>query len=207
MRIAVLIDADNIAAGFAPTIFAHVRRLGTPTLRRIYGKLSAMTDWHEAARHEVCEMRLQGSAGPAKNGTDIALAVDAMDILHGDTVDAFCIVSNDRDFVPLAVRLRASGKPVYAICKRGDERYARAFDTVLDLEPVPPSHPLVDAFRCATANGASELSLSEAGKLLRERLPGTIPTSGKAPLRKALEETGRFSFSGTGSAIRVRLIG
>jgi NYN domain-containing protein len=204
-RIAVLIDADNIAAALAPTIFAHIPKLGTTIIKRVYGRPGAMTDWGGAAATELCEMRVQGNIGPAKNGTDIALAIDAMDILHCGVVDAFCVVSNDRDFVPLAIRLRASGKAVHAICKRGDERYSKAFDSVFELDPMPSMHPIVDAFRKITAGRTPELSLAETGKLLRECLPGVIPTSGKAPLRKALVETGQFTFSGTGPAVRVSL--
>lgn len=206
MRLAVLIDADNIAASFAPTIFARTSELGSVMVKRAYGKPAAMTDWEEAARAELYEMRLQVNVGPARNGTDIALAIDAMDILFGGTVDGFCIVSNDRDFVPLAIRLRAAGKQVHAICRSGDERYGKAFDSVIELAPPTTAHPIVDAFRQITSGLTPELSLSEAGKLLREHLPGVIPTTGKAPLRKALEQTGKFSFSGTGGAVRVRLI-
>ena len=202
-RIAVLIDADNISASHAHDIFARARELGTPVVRRLFGRLGALTDWQAAARDEICETRGPPQGGSAKNGTDIALAIDAIDILHGGGVHGFCIVSNDRDFVPLAIRLRAAGKQVHAICTRRDTRMEKAFDSVFELSV----SPIVDAFRALAADKGHEMSLGEAGTLLRQHLPGVIPTSGKAPLRKALEDTHRFEFVGTGAAIRVRLIG
>lgn len=204
MRVAVLIDADNIAASHAPQVFASAASLGVVTVRRAYGKGSAARDWADAANDALCEIRVQAHVGPAKNGTDIALAVDAMDILHTQAVDIFCIVSNDRDFVPLANRLRAAGKLVHSICKLADERHKKAFDSVVELEP--PPHPIVTAFREITAGRSPEISLGEAGKLLRERLPNAIPTAGKAPLKKALEATGMFEFSGSGPSLRVKLV-
>lgn len=203
MRVAVLIDADNIPASYAPEIFKFSTSLGTIVVRRAHGGANAMRDWAGAARDALCEMRQPACVGGrAKNGTDIALAIDAMDILHGRVVDAFCIVSNDRDFLPLAGRLRESGKIVHAVCKLADDQFRGGFDSILELEG---SHPIIRAFMEITPEGSRELSLAETGKLLRERLPGVIPTGGKTPLRKALEETGKFAFSGTGATIRVRL--
>lgn len=203
MRFALLIDADNISAAHAPTIFSHASKLGTAAIRRVYGGTNAMPPWTAATHDELCEMRPLSSLRLGKNGTDIALAIDAMDILHGGAIGAFCIASNDRDFVPLAIRLRAVGKSVHAICLRSDERHAKVFDSVLELEPEPA---IVQAFRAITRNREPELSLPEAGKLLREHSPGLIPTTGKAPLRKALEATGMFEFPGTGSSLRARLV-
>lgn len=201
-RLAVLIDADNICAAFAPAITKHVSGLGTPVTKRAYGKQAAMTDWAQAGREMLCEMRLLINLGPGKNGTDIALAIEAMDILQASVADSFCIVSNDRDFVPLAVRLRASGKAVHAICKQADANYRLAFDSVFELETV--RHPIVDAYR-ELAAGRPDMGLGEVGHLLRQQLPGVIPTTGKSPLRRALLDTGQLVITGEGSNMRVKL--
>jgi uncharacterized protein (TIGR00288 family) len=208
MQVAVLIDADNIPASHASKVFAAASSLGTLSVRRAYGKGGAARDWSEAASDALCEIRVQASVGPSKNGTDIALAVDAMDILYNHAPDAFCIVSNDRDFVPLANRLRAAGKLVHSICRLADERYKKAFDSVVELEPVEPIAPIdpvVDAFKQITATGPSELSLAVAGAVLRKRLPGVIPPGGKA-LRRVLENSGKFAILGTGLKTSVRLV-
>jgi hypothetical protein len=202
MRLAVFIDADNMAAALAPRIFEHLSKLGRPAILRAFGGPSAMADWETAGRVALCEMRLQNNVAAGKNGTDIAMALDAMDVLHSNGADTFCIVSNDRDFVPLAVRLRASVKRVHAICKHADDRYRKAFDEVIELDQA--DHPYVAAFR-QIADGRPDLSLSEVGVVLRQLFRDEIPTGGKAPLRRSLEATGKFDLFGTGPAIRVRL--
>lgn len=205
MRIAVLIDAENIAAHHANTIIGRARSLGSTTIVRLFGDFTkaGLASWSDIARRDGFEAILQFNGGRAKNSTDVALAISAMDILFSGAIDAFCLVSDDRDFLPLATRLRAAGKPVHVICKRADVRLAAVCTSVHELLPAAEP-PIVAAFRTVAA-GRAEMGLSEAGKLLREHLPGVIPTSGKSPLRKSLEATGRFAFTGTGGAVRVRL--
>ena len=127
MRLAVLIDADNVAAALADALFAETRELGTATVRRAYGTSGGLTNWAKAmARWGVLPM----PALAGKNATDIAMVIDAMDILHTGTVDGFCLVSSDRDFTRLAIRLREAGVPVYGFGKTAapdavDEVYTR----------------------------------------------------------------------------------
>jgi len=202
-HLAILIDGDNVAAESAPAILAHATELGRPMVKRVYGKPAAMTNWADFAHEQLYELRPQAGVAAAKNGTDIALTIEAMDLLHVGVVQAFCIVSNDRDFVPLAIRLRGAGKRVYVICRQGDERLTKAFDTVLELDT---RDPIVEAFRKIVRTKGPELGLSEAGKLLRDSTPpGLMPPPGKGRLRTVLEGTGHFAFSGTGPATRVRL--
>jgi hypothetical protein len=59
-----------------------------------------------------------------KNSTDSALIIDAMDILHDDVVDGFCIVSSDSDYTGLAKRIREAGIFVMGI---GEEKTPNAF--------------------------------------------------------------------------------
>jgi hypothetical protein len=203
-RLAVLIDADNIHDALAPIVLSRTAELGTPIIRRIYGRPGVMPGWTEATKNELYEYRVQPSVAAAKNSADIALVIDAMDLLYAGVAQAFCIVSNDRDFVPLALRLRAAGQAVHAICKEGDDRYAKAFDSVTELSP---RNPIVDAFCKIPDAKEREFGLSEAGKLLRDVAPaGLIPPPGKGRLRKLLEGTGKFAFSGAGATMRVRLI-
>jgi len=201
-QLAVLIDGDNIAANAAGMIFAHVTELGRPIIKRIYGKAGALNPWTEPAHEHLYELRPLASVTPSKNGTDIALTIEAMDLLYAGAIQAFCLVSNDRDFVPLAIRLRAAGKSVHAICRQSDQQFSKAFDSVLELER---RDPIVEAFRKIA--GENELGLSEAGKLLRDSSASAlIPAAGKGRLRKVLEATGHFAFSGAGPATRVKLV-
>lgn len=114
MRLAVLIDADNVAASLADALIREVKEVGTATMRRAYGNASGLANWATPIeRWSILPM--PSLAG--KNATDIAMAIDAVDILHTGTVDGFCLVSTDRDFTRLAIRLREAGVPVYGFGK------------------------------------------------------------------------------------------
>jgi len=122
---AIMFDADNVPARLAGAILDEIRRaepLGVAVDRRVYGDFSSTrTDgWKTAALRLGLETRMQASPSRSKNATDIALVIDAMDVLHARggervEVDTFVIVTNDGDFAPLAQRLRRSGKRVVAV--------------------------------------------------------------------------------------------
>lgn len=59
-----------------------------------------------------------------KNASDIALVIDAMDLLHTGRFDAFCIVSSDGDFTRLAARIREQGVDVYGF---GEQKAPESF--------------------------------------------------------------------------------
>ena len=208
-RIAVLIDAENIAAEFAGAIIKRANSLGDLNIVRLFGDFTEirLSGWLDVARAAGYFTMLQLSGGRAKNSTDIALAIDAMDILYSGAIDAFCLVSDDRDFVPLAVRLRAAGKRVYVICKRSDGRLDSVCSEVFALSPPaqPKEMPIVEAFKTVAAKSKGEMSLAEAAKALREHQPGLIPSNAKGVVRKLLRASGRFEEIGEGSALRIRL--
>ncbi|MCV3243289.1 NYN domain-containing protein [Mesorhizobium sp. ZC-5] len=107
-RIAVLIDADNIAAKSIGRVFAELVKYGDAVVKRAYGDFNGPQGsiWEEAlARHAIVPHH-QFSYGRGKNAADIALVIDAMDLLHAGGLDAFSIVSADSDFMPLATRIR-----------------------------------------------------------------------------------------------------
>ena len=114
-RLAVLIDAENVSAQHADTLFQKLAKLGDPTLRRAYGDFRQPTlgSWiGKLKQHAIApQQSLRNVAG--KNAADIALVIDAMDLLHTGRFDAFCIVSSDSDFTALAVRLREQGVQVF----------------------------------------------------------------------------------------------
>ena len=107
-QFAVLIDADNISAKYAGSIFNEIENYGYASFRRIYGNWSTKGNgWKE-------EILLENSITPVqqfaytsgKNATDMAMVIDAMDILYSGKVDGFCLVTSDSDFTRLAMRLR-----------------------------------------------------------------------------------------------------
>lgn len=107
MQFAVLIDADNISSKYAATIFEELEKYGLSTYRRIYGNWSRSNGWNEGLLLEYSIMPVQQfSYTTGKNATDMAMVIDAMDILYKNKIQGFCLVTSDSDFTRLAMRLR-----------------------------------------------------------------------------------------------------
>jgi len=129
-NIAVLIDTENISHKYLKKIFESIAVYGQISVRRIYA------DWTDNKRkawkeliHDYALMPIQqfankGTDQYAKNVSDFALVIDAMDLLHEGIFDCFCIVSSDSDFTRLAQRIREKGKFVIGL---GEKKSISAF--------------------------------------------------------------------------------
>ncbi|MCB0727766.1 MAG: NYN domain-containing protein [Ignavibacteria bacterium] len=117
LRLAVLIDADNIPYANVKGMMEEIAKYGTPTFKRIYGDWTkpTLTGWKSVLLQNAITPVQQYSYTIGKNSSDSALIIDAMDILYTGRVDGFCIVSSDSDFTRLATRLREAGMQVYGI--------------------------------------------------------------------------------------------
>lgn len=126
-RLAVLIDAENVPAKHVAAIFEEVATLGEASLRRAYGDFSkgGPQGWNakELAKHAIVPHQ-QFANTSKKNAGDIALVIDAMDILHSGRFGGFVLVSSDSDFTRLASRIREQGLSVFGI---GEEKAPKAF--------------------------------------------------------------------------------
>ena len=119
-RIALLIDADNAPAAKIDVILAEVARHGAANVRRAYGnwKSPHLKSW-EATLHSYAIRPIQQFAySSGKNASDMAMVIDAMDLLYARTLDAFAIVSSDADFTPLVMRILTEGLKVYGFGQR-----------------------------------------------------------------------------------------
>lgn len=119
--LAVLIDADNISAKFAEVMFDEIASFGEASIRRIYGDFSGggPQGWTKdklASLAIVPHQQFANTTG--KNASDIALVIDAMDILHSGRFDGFVLISSDSDFTRLASRIREQGLDVYGMGMR-----------------------------------------------------------------------------------------
>lgn len=126
-RLAVLIDADNASAKHAAEIFEEIATLGEAGLRRIYGDFSngSPQGWEAKSLAEYAIVPHQQFANTSgKNSSDIALVIDAMDILHSGRFSGFVLVSSDSDFTRLASRIREQGLDVFGI---GERKAPKAF--------------------------------------------------------------------------------
>ena len=120
VRLAVLIDADNVSSSHSSALLAELARYGVPTVKRAYGDWTTqqLSGWKgELARHAIQPIQ-QFANTVGKNSTDSALIIDAMDLLYSANLEAFALVSSDSDFTRLATRLRESGKTVYGLGQR-----------------------------------------------------------------------------------------
>lgn len=114
-RLAVLIDADNTSPQVVQGLFDEIAKIGEASVRRIYGDFARpqMSGWNaELAKFAILPQQ-QFANVPGKNASDIALVIDAMDLMHSGHVDGFCLVSSDSDFTRLAARIREHGLDVY----------------------------------------------------------------------------------------------
>lgn len=131
LNLAVLIDADNIPYSNIKGMLDEIAKLGLPTIKRIYGDWTKPTvsGWKPALLEHAITPIQQYSYTTGKNATDSAMIIDAMDILHSEKVDGFCLVSSDSDFTRLAIRLRESGMLVIGI---GEKKTPKPFIVACD---------------------------------------------------------------------------
>jgi len=117
LRLAVLIDADNVPHSSVKEMLEEITKNGTPTIKRIYADWTKPTvsGWKNVLLEHAITPIQQYSYTTGKNSSDSALIIDAMDILYSEKVDGFCIVSSDSDFTRLAIRLREAGMKVIGI--------------------------------------------------------------------------------------------
>ena len=205
--LALLIDAENLSAEYAPQILSWARSRGPLIVVRLFGDYleGRLADWCSFAREHGLEIAFQPSGGARKNSTDIALTIQAMDLLHEGVVSAFCLASSDRDFLPLAARIRRAGKSVYVVGRNLDERMRSAGHDFLDLKPI--EGPFLRAFREASA-GIGTMPLSGAAKLLRQFEPRRLDGMPKRhAAQNALKTIPQLELFGTAPDLRVRLRG
>ena len=110
MKVAVLIDAENISFKYAKLILDEASRHGTVVCRRLYGDWSeqSLSSWKNAIMEYSFNAIQQFHNTKGKNSSDSALIIDAMDLMHEANYQCMCIVSSDSDFSKLASRLRES---------------------------------------------------------------------------------------------------
>jgi uncharacterized LabA/DUF88 family protein/Fe-S-cluster formation regulator IscX/YfhJ len=131
LKLAVLIDADNVPYANVKEMFEEIAKYGTPTFKRIYADWTKPTvsGWKKVLLENAITPIQQYSYSSGKNASDSALIIDAMDILYTGKVDGFCIVSSDSDFTRLATRLREAGMKVIGI---GEKKTLNPFITACD---------------------------------------------------------------------------
>jgi uncharacterized protein (TIGR00288 family) len=155
-NIALLIDADNASPSDLEPALTILGDLGTVNIRRVYGNWSkaGLKGWSKIIHRHAIEPQQQFDITKGKNATDMRMTIDAMDLLYGGHVDGFGIMTSDSDFMPIAMRIRQNGIPVYGFgTARTPEGFREACTRFIDLTTLPPDEaegeneqkPVVDA--------------------------------------------------------------
>ena len=189
-RLAVLIDADNASARIAPGLFEEIAKIGEASVRRIYGDFSSTRSrsWSDILAKHAINPQHSIAYTVGKNASDIALVIDAMDLLHSGRFDGFCLVSSDSDFTALAARIREQGVDVYGFGEqKTPESFRQACRRFIYTENLLPAAIAPDG---AEKRGAAPTSVSPDSDRL-EGLPKPInrpPEMAIPLLRRAVQQ-------------------
>ena len=130
-KIAVLIDADNAQLKALKAILDEISKYGRIILKKTYGdwKNPSLKNWEDELTQLAIKPEQQFAYTKGKNPTDIALVIDAMDLLYTNIYNAFVIVCSDADYTPLAIRLRETGAYIFGV---GEDKTPTAFRNSCD---------------------------------------------------------------------------
>ena len=187
IKLAVLIDGDNIPSRYVSSMMEEIAKYGTPTIKRIYGDWTSQQNkgWKNVLLEHAINPIQQYSYTTGKNATDSAMIIDAMDVLYSDQVDGFCIASSDSDFTKLATRIRESGKIVYGIGeKKTPDAFIVACDKFIYLEILQKSDKpkakakvpakTINFLKATVADAADDdgwAFLGDVGSLIQKKRP------------------------------------
>src|SRR3954451_1658576 len=135
-NIALLIDADNASPDNLDAVLNVLAELGKVNIRRAYGNWQkpALKGWSAMVHRRAIEPQQQFDLTKGKSATDMKMTIDAMDLLFGGRVDGFGIMSSDSDFMPLAMRIRQDGVPVYGFgTSRAPVSFQQACSRFIDV--------------------------------------------------------------------------
>ncbi len=151
-NVALLIDGDNASWHAIDPVLTVLAELGTVNVRRVYGNWSkpALKGWRDMSLRHGIEPHQQFDLTKGKNATDMKMTIDAMDLLFRGRVEGFGIMSSDSDFMPLAMRIRQDGVPVYGFgTARAPEAFRQACTRFIDVGALageaPEPEPEADA--------------------------------------------------------------
>ena len=119
-KIALFIDADNAPASRFEDVLSEVAKYGVVTIRKAYGnwKSPTLRPWEELLHEYAIQPVQQYDLTKGKNASDIALVIDAMDVMYTKDIDVMCFISSDCDFTPMVTRAIAEGKVVLGFGER-----------------------------------------------------------------------------------------
>lgn len=136
-NIALLIDSDNASPAGIDPVLTVLAELGQVNIRRAYGnwRKTSLKGWADLVHRYGIEPQQQFDITKGKNATDMKMTIDALDLLYGGRVEGFGIMSSDSDFMPLAMRIRQDGIPVYGFGSlKAPEAFRQACTRFIDVD-------------------------------------------------------------------------
>lgn len=219
-NVCLLIDADNASAGSLDPVLTVLAELGTVNIRRAYGnwQKSSLSGWAKIIHRHAIEPQQQFDVAKGKSATDMKMTIDAMDLLYRGHVHGFGIMSSDSDFMPLAVRIKQDGLPVYGFgTAKTPEAFREACTRFIDVGALaksdaadvgtrapPPAEAaesgvdeaviklLGDAIKASRRDERGYASLQEVGKLAGNRSSFDARNYGYSRLSELIEEIPNF---------------
>jgi hypothetical protein len=219
-NIALLIDADNASPASIDPVLTVLAELGTVNIRRAYGNWTkpALKTWASLTLKHGIEPYQQFDITKGKNATDMRMTIDAMDLLFRGRVTGFGIMSSDSDFMPLAMRIRQEGIPVYGFgTSRTPEGFREACTRFIDVDALVKTHAaekapkpaaaavanasgvdtdvvalLIDAYNSAKRDERGFVSLSEMGQLAGNRSSFDVRNYGFKRLGDLIQKVPNF---------------
>lgn len=187
-KLAVLIDADNAQASIIKELLEEIATYGTASVKRAYGDWTTqnLKGWKDMLHMMAIQPIQQFSYTTGKNSTDSSLIIDAMDLLHAQQLDGFCLVSSDSDFTRLATRIREAGLVVYGF---GEKKTTKAFVAACDkfiyteiLKPVIAPALASKSTSKDEPEKAAAVNLAETEEIFRKAITATAKDDGFAAL-------------------------
>ena len=163
-NIALLIDADNTTPEGIDPVLTVMAELGQVNIRRAYGNFAKdnLARWDKITNKFGIRPQQQFDVSKGKNATDMAMTIDAIDLLYQGKVDGFGIMTSDSDFTPLVTRLRQDGIVVYGF---GESKTPQAFKSVctrfIDIKQLIANYAADRPGERASANQESDGAVDE----------------------------------------------
>ena len=225
-NIALLIDADNASPSDLEAALTILGDLGTVNIRRIYGnwRKNGLLGWAKIVHKHALEPQQAFDITKGKNATDMKMAIDAMDLLYSGNIDGFGLMTSDSDFMPVAMRLRQNGLPVYGFgTTRAPEGFRQSCTRFIDLANLPPeiedngggheAKPQVDAeliellgdaWKASKRDKQGFVNLSEMGQRVANRSSFDARSYGFSRLSDLIESLPNFASERRGDDLFVK---
>ena len=223
-NIALLIDADNASPADLESALTILGDLGNVNVRRIYGNWNkrGLSGWAKIVHRHALEPQQQFDITKGKNATDMKIAIDAMDLLYSGHVEGFGIMSSDGDFMPVAMRIRQNGFPVYGFGQsKAPEGFKQACTRFIDLTNLTPDDAdngtapapkvdadlvklLGDAWKASKRDEDGYASLSEIGQRVANRSSFDARSFGFSRLSELIDSLPNFATEKRESGLFVR---